>query len=130
MKMQSRPNLTNRIAGILAVIIGAMAIFAGGGVILGRDPGYYVINWLPLYNYTAGVLSVFISAILIWQNSRWARPLALGTFGLHAAVLVILLSAYGAVVARDSLVAMIVRLVAWGIILGLLHFGRSKVAEG
>ena len=37
----------NKIAAILAFGIGAMAVFAGGKVLLGNDPGYYVINWLP-----------------------------------------------------------------------------------
>ena len=41
-----------KIASILAFIIGGMAVFAGAQVLLGNDPGYYVINWLPIYNYT------------------------------------------------------------------------------
>ena len=49
----------NKIASVLAFIIGGMAIFAGGKVLLGNDPGYYVINWLPLYNYTIGILTNF-----------------------------------------------------------------------
>ena len=48
-----------KIAAVLAFIIGAMAIFAGAQTLLGKDPGYYVINWLLLYNYTAGILTVF-----------------------------------------------------------------------
>ena len=32
----------SKIAAVLAFIIGAMAVFAGGQVLLGRDPGYYV----------------------------------------------------------------------------------------
>jgi len=65
-----------KIASVLAFIIGGMAIFAGGKVLLGNDPGYYVINWLPLYNYTAGILTVFITAILIWNNRRFAFAMA------------------------------------------------------
>ena len=42
-------NITfNKIASALAFLIGAMAIFAGGQVLLGKDPGYHVINWLLL----------------------------------------------------------------------------------
>lgn len=52
-----------KIASLLAFIIGAMAIFAGGRTLLGADPGYYVINWLLLYNYTLGILTVFVTAI-------------------------------------------------------------------
>lgn len=120
----------NKIASILAFLIGAMAIFAGGKVLLGSDPGYYVINWLPLYNYTAGILTVFITAILIWNNSRFAMTAALGTFGLHTLVMIILQTMYSGVVASDSLRAMTVRMIAWAIILGLMFFQqrRSKTA--
>ena len=112
----------NKIASVLAFIIGGMAIFAGGKVLLGNDPGYYVINWLPLYNYTAGILTVFITAILIWNNSRFAMPAALGTFSLHALVMLILQMMYSDVVAPDSIRAMAVRLIAWAIILTLMFF--------
>ncbi len=75
----------NKIAAILALIIGAMAVFAGGQALLGKDPGYYVINWLLLYNYTVGILTVFLAAPLIWTNSRFALPAAIGIFSIHAA---------------------------------------------
>ena len=84
----------NKIASILAFIIGAMAIFAGGQALLGKDPGYYVINWLLLYNYTIGILTVFVTAILIWKNGRWALPAAIGTFSIHALVMLVLQTAY------------------------------------
>lgn len=112
----------NKIASVLAFIIGAMAIFAGGKVLLGNDPGYYVVNWLPLYNYTTGILTVFITAVLIWSNSRFAMPAALGTFGLHTLVMIILQTMYSGVVAPDSIRAMTVRMIAWAIILGLMFF--------
>ena len=116
----------NKIASVLAFIIGGMVIFAGGKVLLGNDPGYYVINWLPLYNYTAGILTVFITAILIWSNSRFAMPAALGTFGLHALVMLILQMMYSDVVAPDSIRAMTVRLIAWVIILTLMFFQQRR----
>jgi hypothetical protein len=121
----SRLNL-NKIASILAFIIGAMAIFAGGQVLIGKDPGYYVIDWLVLYNYTIGILTVFDTAILIWNNHRIALPAAVGTFGLHALVIVILQAAYRSVVAPDSMRAMTIRLVVWVIILGLMFFQRRR----
>jgi len=115
-----------KIASILAFLIGAMAIFAGGQVLLGKDPGYFVINWLPVYNYTAGILTVFITAILIWVNSRFALAAAIGTFSLHALVMIILQTAYHSVVAPDSIVAMTIRMVVWGIVLALMFFQRRK----
>lgn len=115
-----------KIASILAFMIGAMAIFAGGQVLLGKDPGYYVINWLPVYNYTAGILTFFITAILIWVNNKFALAAAIGTFSVHALVMVILQTAYRDVVAPDSIMAMTVRMVVWGIVLVLIFFQQRK----
>lgn len=116
----------NKIASVLAFIIGVMAVFAGGKVLLGTLPDYYVIDWLPVYNFILGVVSVFFSSVVIWKNNRFAMPAAIGTFGLHAMVMLVLLSAYRAVVAPDSIVAMIVRLLVWAVILTLLMMQRRK----
>lgn len=118
--------ILNKVASVLALIIGGMAVFAGGKVLLGQDPGYTVINWLLLYNYTAGILTVFVTAILIWTSSRLALPAAIGTFSLHALVMLILQTAYRGVVAPDSIRAMTIRLVAWVIILGLMFVQLRK----
>lgn len=114
-----------QIAAVLAFVIGAMAVFAGGRVLLGADPGYYVIDWLPVYNFAVGVVTVGITAVLIWRNGRYARPAAIATFAAHALVMLILLAAYEDVVAPDSLVAMTVRLVVWAVILALLFVRRG-----
>jgi len=120
--------VTSKIAALIAVIIGAMAVFAGGKVLLGQDPGYYVINWLPVYNYTAGILTIFITAILIWRNSKLAKPLAFVTFGIHALVMIILQTGYRSVVAPDSVRAMTVRLIVWAIIIGVMFIPAPKKA--
>lgn len=117
----------NKIASILALIIGVMAIFAGGQVLLGKLPGYYVIDWLPVYNFVLGLVSAFFTSILLWKNSKLALPMAIATFGLHALVMLILLTAYHGGVAPDSLVAMTVRLVVWLIILVLMFSGQRKI---
>jgi hypothetical protein len=116
----------NKIASVLAFILGALAIFAGGQVLIGRDPGYYVIPWLVLYNYTIGILTVFNTAIFIWNKSRIALPAAIGTFGLHALVMLVLQTAYRSVVAPDSVRAMTLRLVVWAIILGAMLYQQRK----
>ena len=116
----------NKFASVLAFIIGGMAIFAGGKVLLGDDPGYYVINWLPLYNYTVGILTLFVTAVLIWINSGLAKKIAIGTLSLHAFVMLILQTAYQGVVAPDSIRAMTVRLIVWAIILTLMFFQQRK----
>lgn len=109
-----------KIAAVLALIIGAMAIFAGGRVLLGVLPDYYVIDWLPVYNFVVGVVTVFVTAVLLWKGHRLARLAAAVTFSAHALVMIILLVFYQAVVAPDSITAMSVRLVVWAAILSLL----------
>ena len=108
-----------KIAAALAFIIGAMAIFAGGQVLLGKIMDYYVIDWLPIYNFSIGLISSFITAILIWKGSKFALSAAIGTFLIHGTVMLVLQTAYRDVVAQDSIKAMTVRLVAWSIILAL-----------
>lgn len=115
-----------RIAAVLAFIIGAMAVFAGGKVLLGKTPDYYVIGWLPVYNYTVGILTVFVTAALIWTGNRLALPTALATFTLHAVVMLVLKIVYHDVVAVDSITAMNIRLAAWIVILALMVFQSKK----
>lgn len=110
----------NKIASGLAFAIGGMAVFAGIQVLLGNDPGYYVINWLPVYNHTVGILTVFTTAALIWTSHRLALPAAAATISFHTAVMVILQTTYREVVSPDSIRAMAVRLVVWVVILGLM----------
>ena len=110
----------SKIAAVLAFVIGAMAVFAGGQVLLGRDPGYYVINWLPIYNLVMGALAVLVVAPLIWRGSKWALPAALATLAAHTLVMVILRTTYSDVVAPDSLRAMTIRIVAWLAIVALV----------
>ena len=117
-----------RIAAILAFIIGGMAIFAGGKVLLGSDPGYHVINWLSLYNYTIGILTVFITAILIWTNSRLAMPVAIATFSFHALVMLTLQTIIAALLQSESIAAMTLRLIVWAVILGLMFVGSRRRA--
>lgn len=116
----------NKIAAVLAWIIGALAIFAGGQVLLGKAPDYYVIGWLPIYNFVIGVVTFFFTAVMIWRGSRWSRSLAIVTLGAHAIVMLILVTVYKDVVAPDSLAAMIVRNTVWVIILALLLVQRRK----
>jgi hypothetical protein len=118
--------ILNQIASVLAFIIGAMAVFAGGQVLLGKIPDYYVVNWLPLYNYTMGILTVFITTLLIWTNSKVAMLVTIATFSIHAAVMLILQTTYPEVVAIDSVVAMTIRLTTWLIILALMFFQARK----
>ena len=116
----------NKIASALAFLIGGIAVVAGGLVLLGQETDYLVINWLLLYNYTVGVLTVFLTAILIWRNKKLALPAALATFGAHTSVMLILLTTYRGIVSAHSLQDMTVRIIAWMIILVLMLFQLKK----
>ena len=116
----------NKIAAVLAFVIGAMAVFAGGQVLLGKLPDYYVINWLPVYNYTIGILTVFVTVALIWTKHRLAMPVAIATFGVHSLVMLVIQTAYRDVVATDSIMAMTIRMTVWIIILAWMYFQSRK----
>jgi hypothetical protein len=116
----------NKIASALAFLIGGIAVVAGGLVLLGQETDYLVINWLLLYNYTVGVLTVSLTAILIWTNNRLAMPAAIATFIAHSSVMLILLTAYRGIVSAHSLEDMTVRIVVWAIILTLMFFQSRK----
>jgi hypothetical protein len=116
----------NKIASIIAFLIGGIAVVAGGLVLLGQETDYFVIDWLLLYNYTVGVLTVSLTAILIWRNNRLAMPAAISTFSMHVLVMLILLTAYRGIVSAHSLEDMTVRIVAWAIILTLMFFQARK----
>lgn len=109
-----------KIASMLAFVIGAMSVVAGGSVLRGRDPGYHVIDWLPGYNVAAGAASALVIAALIWRQSRAALPAALAVFGAHSLVFVILLAVYRQVAARQSIMAMTFRMIVWLAILLLM----------
>ena len=118
----------NKIASILAFLVGGLSIFAGALAMTGWEPGYFVLNWLPVYNFIMGVLTVFIPTILIWKNSKYAMPAAIATFSIHATVTLLLLTVFRDTVAANSIGAMIFRLVTWLIILALMIFQSRRQA--
>jgi len=119
-------SIYRKTAAVLAFIIGAMAIFAGGQVLLGKIMDYYVIDWLPIYNVIAGLLSSFSAVILIWKGSKFDMSVAIGIFATHSIVMLVIQTAYREVVATDSIKAMTVRLVVWLIILTLMIVQAKK----
>lgn len=112
-----------RIAAVLAFAVGAMSVAAGGMVMRGWQPGYSVLSWLPVYNFVFGLLTL-IPAVLLWINHRYAIIVSLGIFGIHAAVLLLLLTVFRGEVATQSIDAMSFRLAVWLVILALLWFKR------
>jgi hypothetical protein len=110
-----------KIAAVLAFLIGVMSIVAGKKAMQGWDPGYSVLTWLPIYNFVMGILTL-IPAALIWTNHRYAIAATLAIFGIHAIVLLLLLTVFRGEVASQSIAAMIFRLATWIIILLLMYF--------
>ena len=89
----------NKIASILALIIGVMAVFAGG--VVAARPGYSVVGWLPIYNFAAGVFTTLVTAILIWRRHWLAALLRRRRLG-YAVVMLILVAAYRGAVAPQA----------------------------
>lgn len=116
----------NRPAAGLAFLLGAFSIVAGRQAAAGWDPGYAVLDWLPLYNLAAGVWTVLVPAILIWRSSRYAVPVSIATLAMHTAVLVLLLSGAIGVPATQSLLAMTFRIGVWLVVIGLLAVQRRR----
>ena len=107
-------------SAIMAFVIGAMAVFAGGKVLLGQVPDYYVIDWVPVYNFSVGLITAAFTAIVIWQNGKLALPAAIATLSSHSIVMIVLQTIYRDIVAPDSIQAMTIRITVWIIILTLL----------
>ena len=121
----------HRIAALVAVTLGLLTITEGGSVLLGLSTKpYTILPWLVWYNVVAGFLSVLAGRGL-WLKRTWADKLADTIVTLHGLVLLILivLFALKEAVATISIMAMLVRTVAWvGII--LLTRWRIRKQEG
>ena len=115
----------NQIASILALLIGGMSILAGGMVMRGWQPGWTVVNWLPVYNFVVGLLSL-IPAYLLWVDHRYAWTTSIVIFSLHTLVLLLLLTVLRNTAAFQSIGAMSFRAVIWIVILALLYFRHAK----
>ena len=114
-------------ASILALYIGVMAVYAGGQVVLlGKTMNYHVLAWLPVYNLIFGLLTVFLTAILIWKNSRFSLAAVIASITSHSAVMILLQTSYRDLVAPDSIRAMAIRLGFWLVILALVVVQERK----
>ncbi len=114
-------------AAVLAFIIGAMAIFAGGQVLLGKTMDYYVIDWLPIYNFIVGIdICLLYCRSLSGKAAKSPCQPRSATLTSHSIVMVILQTVYRDVVAPDSIIAMTVRIIVWLIILVLMFIQKQK----
>ncbi|MCC6298858.1 MAG: hypothetical protein IT314_06145 [Anaerolineales bacterium] len=114
--------LLAKLPSLFAFLVGVMSILAGGMVLRGWQPGWNVITWLPAYNFVVGLWTL-IPAYLLWINHRYAFAASIVTFGLHAIVILLLLTVFRNTAAFQSLGAMTFRVVTWIAIL-VLWFRR------
>ena len=114
---------------LLAVLFGAMTIFAGFRVLAGTNPGYVVFLPLLIYNTVMGFVYVGVGAIS-WRNLDLGKKGAFAIFVLNFIVLAAIYIGYtpGGEVAIDSLRAMTLRTVVWlAIFSGLWWLSRRKI---
>lgn len=112
-----------KLPSILAFLVGAMSILAGGMVLRGWRPDYSILSWLPVYNFAVGLLTL-VPAYLLWVNNRYALTASIVTFGVHTIVLLLLLTLFRGQVATQSIGAMSFRVITWIVVLALLWFRR------
>jgi hypothetical protein len=113
-------------AAILAFLVGAMSVVAGAKAMQGWNPGYQVLNWLPVYNFLMGIFTVAVPAVLIWKNSRYAMGFAIAVFLLHTVVAILLIVSFQSTAAVQSMFAMLFRAAAWLVILALMYFSARQ----
>ena len=99
----------------LALFIGVLSVFSGSRVLLGIEiKEYTVLTWLVSYNVIFGVLSIF-AAYLIWKNKEAKKSVIFFILALHFIVF-IYLKFFSAIVAQESIKAMIFRTGIWVLI--------------
>ena len=110
-------NLRYKIAAALALFIGAMSAIVGSMVLLGLYvPDYPILQWMLVYNVTAGVLSIVVS-ILIWQKHHQMIRASILIAASHTVILGLMFTVFREVVVFECIRAMMFRIVIWGVII-------------
>lgn len=118
----------DRVASILAAMLGLLTIREGGSVLLGLSvPSYPVLPWLVWYNVAVAVVSV-IAGVGMWKRQAWSITLGVNILALHGIVFAGLvgMSYFGQTVARMSIFAMMFRTFTWIVIVSLLKWKRQE----
>ena len=121
----------DRVAAILAIMLGLLSVREGGSVLLGlTTPAYNVLPWLVWYNVIMGVVSV-VAGVGMWKQRAWSISLSMNVLTLHGIVFLGLigLKQYGHDVARISIFAMLFRTFTWIVIYSLLRWKRQDHEE-
>lgn len=101
-------------AAFVGAAFGLTTVYAGGSVLLGRDPGYLVFPPLVIYNTAMGFAYLAVG-VAIWRRPRLGLVGARAIFLLNVAMLIAIVGWYsvGGGVANDSLQAMSFRTAVW-----------------
>lgn len=106
--------ISQKALGLLAVLFGAITIFAGLRVLTGTNPGYVVFQPLLIYNTVMGFVYIGVGTIS-WRSLDLGKNGACVIFVLNLIVLIAIGVVYtsGGALAIDSLYAMTLRTVVW-----------------
>jgi hypothetical protein len=118
----------DRVASILAVVLGLLSVREGGSVLVGlTKPAYHVIPWLVWYNVAMGAVSV-VAGIGMWMRRAWSINLSVNVLAFHGIVFLGLIGMrqYGQEVAMNSIFAMMFRTFTWMVIYSLLKWNRQE----
>lgn len=106
-----------RIAGIIAIVFGAMTLLSGGTTLVGALDMGAVVPFVLWFNTAAGVAYV-VAGIGLWQVRRWAFPVSIAIF----AATLLVFAGFGLHVARGgayemrTVLALALRCSVWGAI--------------
>lgn len=121
--------ISQKALGLLAVLFGAITIFAGLRVLTGTNPGYVVFQPLLIYNTVMGFVYIGVGTIS-WRSLDLGKNGACAIFVLNLIVLIAIGIVYtsGGALAIDSLYAMTLRTVVWlAIFLGFWWLSRRNL---
>jgi hypothetical protein len=119
----------DRVAAILAVVLGLVSIREGGSVLLHvTTPSYPILPWLVWYNVVMGFVSVIAGAGM-WKRKEWGITQSVNILTLHSIVFfgLIGLRQFGQTVAMISMFAMLFRTFTWIVIVSLLKWKRQAI---
>ncbi|MFK5983504.1 MAG: hypothetical protein QM499_11365 [Flavobacteriaceae bacterium] len=103
------------VAAFIALLIGAMSIFAGTKVLLGLETKtYHTLVWLLVYNVFFGLISIVV-AFLILKNNKFRKLVTYFVLSSHF-VIFLYLKFFSETTASESIKAMLFRISIWIII--------------
>jgi hypothetical protein len=123
----AKSSIFNKVAAIVCLIGGLMIIVTCGQVVLlGKVPAQNVVEWMPPFQFFIGVLSVFITTILLWKDHLLAIPAVIFSLVLQVLAMATLLTAYGDTVTAKTLNTISVRILITVAVLVLMILHRRK----